>query len=70
MFNIKIEKRHAREKSGLTSFSVDDIDLLSHCLIYVLEIYTGRYQDRTIFCEATDDLKKPPLVSLSDKTMN
>lgn len=58
VFDLTIERRYEIENSEPLSFTAEDSDMFLHCVTYAIELYTGKYQDRIVRCEATDQIQE------------
>jgi hypothetical protein len=58
VFDLIIERRYEFESSEPVSFTTEDIDMFLHSITYVLELYTGKYTDRIVRCEAADQIQE------------
>lgn len=55
VFDLTLEKRYLFEDPQPVFFNEHDVDTLLYAVVQAIELYTGKYPERSVRCKAGDD---------------
>ena len=55
VFDLTLEKRYLFEDPQPAFFNERDVDTLLYAVVQAIELYTGKYPERSVRCKAADD---------------
>lgn len=57
VFDLTLERRYVFEDPHPAFFNEHDIDTLLYAVVQAIELYTGKYPDRSVRCKAGDQIQ-------------
>jgi len=57
LFDLTLERRFLFEDPQPALFNETDVDTLLYAVVHAIELYTGKYPDRSVCCKAGDNVQ-------------
>lgn len=57
VFDLTLERRYLFEDPQPAFFNEKDVDTLLYAVVHAIELYTGKYPDRSVCCKAGDQIQ-------------
>lgn len=57
VFDLTLEKRYLFEDPQPAFFNENDVDMMLYAVVQAIELYTGKYPERSVRCKAGDQIQ-------------